>query len=164
MKLVRAAAVLAGVADLGFGILFLFMPNAFHPEMDPFVYARWVGLALVGSAATLFIVVADPRRYLPVLYVNIGTRGLATLLVLLYITHFTLFIAILPSHGFLVAILVAALVYDMKLAEGPDSGEKKPVVKPVVKPVAKPAGGKPAPGKRKSAEGGKGAGSKGPAR
>lgn len=155
MRLVRAAAVLAAIVDLGFGVLFLVKPNAFHPELDPSIYARWAGLAFLGSAATLFVVVWDPKRFLPALYVNVAVRALAALLT---IAHFSLFTTILPSHGALVAILVATLVYEMKLAREP-----KPVLKGVVTgtaakaPAKKAAGAKPAP-RKKSAPGEPGSG------
>ena len=145
MKFVRVAAIVAGVADLAFAALFVLKPGAFHAEMEPKIYAQWVGLALLASAVALFIVASDPKRYLPVLYVDIGVRALAALFTVIYITHFTLFIAMLPSHAGLVAILVVALVYDMKLAQTGLGG--KPAAKPGVE---RPAGVKPAqrpPGK-----------------
>ncbi len=140
MKLVRAAAVVAGLADVGFALLFLLKPGAFHPDLYPLVYARWVGLALVASAATLFLVASAPKKYLPFLYVDIAARGLAVLLTVFYITHFTLFIAILPSHTALAAILVGALVYELKLRQQKASGGggKKSGQKPGKKGSAKP--------------------------
>jgi fructose-specific phosphotransferase system IIC component len=123
MKLVRAAAVTAGVADLGFAALFVLKPGAFHAEMEPKIYAQWVGLALLASAIVLFIVASDPARYLPILYVNAGIRALAALFTVIYITHFTLFIAMLPSHAGIVAILVAAAIYDLRLTGGGPAGK-----------------------------------------
>ena len=116
-----------------------------------------MGLAILASAATLFIVVSDPKRYLPFLYVNIAARGLAVLLTVFYITHFTLFIAILPSHAALAAILVGALVYELKLGrysvsvsrtgvEGKKPGQKSGQ-KSGSRPAAKPAAGKKGPAK-----------------
>jgi hypothetical protein len=127
------------------------------------VYTQWVGLALLASAGTLFIVVSDPKRYLPFLYVNIAARGLAVLLTVFYITHFTLFIAILPSHAALAAILVGALVYELKLGQYSVSvsrtgGEGKKPGKP---PAPKPAAGKKGPAKaesKKPSSGGSGKG------
>lgn len=123
MKFVRGAAVVAGIADLGFAALFVLKPGAFHAEMEPKIYAQWVGLALLASAIVLFIVASDPARYLPILYVNAGVRALAALFTVIYFTHFTLLVAMLPSHGGIVAILVAAVVYDLRLTAGGSAGE-----------------------------------------
>ena len=165
MKFVRGAAVIAGIADLGFAALFVLKPGAFHAEMEPKIYAQWVGLALLASAIVLFIVASDPARYLPVLYVNTGVRALAALFTAINITHFTLFLAMLPSHAGIVAILVAAVVYDLRLTRGEPAGKaakkllgvKKPDAgkRGSAKPAKKPSG-KSAEGKSRSKPAGEG--------
>lgn len=154
MKFVRAATVVAGVADLGFAALFILKPGAFHPEMTPRIYAQWVGTAFLASAVALFMVASDPKRFLPFLYLDVGVRALAALFTIIYITHFTLFIAMLPSHAGIVAILVGALVYDLKLGQykvsvSKSGGEaKKSGQKPgVTSTTGKKASAKPQPKK-----------------
>ena len=96
---------------------------------------------------------------------NTGVRALAALFTVIYITHFTLFLAMLPSHAGIVAILVAAVVYDLRLTRGEPAGKaakkllgvKKPDAgkRGSAKPAKKPSG-KSAEGKSRSKPAGEG--------
>lgn len=145
MKLVHAAA---GVADLGFAVMFLTSPGTLAEGAEEFVHARWLGVCLFASAAMLFFIASDPERYLPVLYVNVGARIVVALVGLLYLfsRQFPLVIMAGAIQGILAAVLVAALVYaarQERAAAASSGAEAK--LKP--KPKGKPAGGKK--GKRK---------------
>ena len=146
MKLVRGAAILVGLLDLAFALLFLISPLALDKYVTA-VYPRWLGVCLLASSVMLLIIASDPERYLALLYVNVGARIVAVLVGLLYITSaFTVVVTITASDGALSAILVAALVYAARQerAAAASSGAEP---KPEAKPKPKPAGGKK--GKRK---------------
>ncbi len=164
MKLVRAAAVVAGLADLGFAVLFIIKPDALYdnPEVKGLIYPRWVGVCALASAVMLFIAVSDPKRYLPMIFVNAGARALVALVCLRYIvSSLALAVTMLASHGALAAILIGALVYDLKLGQFKVSvsrtgGEgKKPG------PGAKPAAARKGPAKAESKKPSSGKGQKG---
>ena len=137
MKLVRGAAVLVGLLDLAFALLFLISPQALDKDVTA-VYPRWLGVCLLASAVMLFIIASDPERYLPLLYVNVGARIVAVLVGLLYITKaFTLVVTIAASDGALSAILVAALAYaarQERAVAAPSGPERKAEPKPKTKP------------------------------
>ncbi len=166
MKLVRAAAVVAGLADLGFALLFIIKPDALYdnPEVKGLIYPRWVGVCALASAVMLFIAVSDPKRYLPMVFVNAGARALVALVCLRYIvSSLALAVTMLASHGALAAILIGALVYDLKLGQYKVSvsrtgGEGK---KPGKHPAPKPAAGKKRPAKAESKKSSSGGGGKG---
>lgn len=130
MKLVHVAA---GVVDLGFGIIFLTSPGTLAEGAEDFVHARWLGVCLLASAAMLFIIVSDPERYLPVLYVNVGARIVAVLVGLLYLfsRQFPLVIMAAAIQGILAAVLIAAMVYAVRqersvaTPSGPQSKSKE---------------------------------------
>ncbi len=114
MKLVRGAAVLAGLIDVAFALLFLINPQALDEGVTA-VYPRWLGACLLASAVALFIIASDPERYFPLLYVNVGARIVVVLVGLLYITKaFSVVVTVAASDGALSAILVAAIVYAVK--------------------------------------------------
>jgi hypothetical protein len=114
MKLVRGAAVLAGLIDFVFALLFIINPEALDdPEA---VYPRWLGVCLLASAVMLFMIVSDPERYLPLLYVNIGARAVAALIGLLHVRPFVIIITTAVSNGAPAVILIAALVYAARQA------------------------------------------------
>lgn len=138
MKLVRGAAVLAGLIDFVFALLFIINPEALDdPEA---VYPRWLGVCLLASAVMLFIIVSDPERYLPLLYVNIGARAVAALIGLLHFRPFVIIITTAVSNGAPAVILVAALVYAARQARSA-SASSGPQPKAKEKAKAKPSGG-----------------------
>lgn len=162
MKFVRAAAVIAGLADFGFAVLFIVKPDALYENMEVrgLIYPRWVGVCALASAVMLFIAVSDPKRYLPMIFVNAGARALVALVCLRYIvSSFALAVTMLASHGVLAAILIGALVYDLKLGQykvsvSKTGGEGK-------RPAPKPAAGKKMPAKAESRKPSSGKGQKG---
>ena len=138
MKLVRGAAVLAGLIDFVFALLFLINPEALDdPEA---VYPRWLGVCLLASAVMLFIIVSDPERYLPLLYVNIGARAVAALIGLLHFRPFVIIITTAVSNGAPAVILIAALVYAAR-QESSAAAPSKPAGESDSKPRGKPSGG-----------------------
>jgi hypothetical protein len=118
MKLVKAAAVLVGLIDLAFAVLFLVRPGALAGEAlapEAFVYPRWLGICQLASAAMLFLVASDPERYLPVLFINLVARIIVVVVALAYITkQFVLAVTVTAADGALAAILIAAVVYEIK--------------------------------------------------
>ena len=121
MQLARGAALLAALADVGFGLLFLIRPDALAEDgihTLHFVYARWVAACLFASAALLGLAAREPERFLPVYYVNIGARILVVAVSLLHLArHFVAVMVVLPSQGALAAVMIAALVYDARAAQ-----------------------------------------------
>ena len=89
-----------------------------RPRPPRRVYAVTSSLA---SAATLFLVVSDPERYRPLLFVNTGARVLGVLVglpsaLLARQIHFVL------GQGALAAILVIVIVNELRKAREAELG------------------------------------------
>jgi len=134
MKLVRAVAILVGLADLAFAVWFL-VGGGSMPGVDNAVYPRWVGMCSLTSAALLFLTVSDPTRYFRVLYVNAGGRALAVLAGIPAALSGHI-LAMVISHGALTAILVLIIIHAIKerRAGGSSAGTVKVVLKSDKKP------------------------------
>ncbi len=140
MKLVRAVAILVGLADLAFAAWFL-VGGQSMPGVDDAVYTRWVGMCSLTSAALLFMTVSDPERYFSVLFVNTGGRALAVIVGLPAAFSSGHILAVVISEGALAAVVVLVIIHAIKerrAEAGDGEGDAKPVVKAVAKSDAKP--------------------------
>ncbi len=146
MKLVRAVAILVGLADLAFGVYFIVTAGSIDTIMKAPEYARWVGVCSLVSAALLFLVASDPERYFPVIFIATGGRALAAVMGIPAWKQ----IAITISQGALAAVVVLVILHTIKqrravaaaeMAAG-GAGPAKPVTKAAAKPdKPKPSGG-----------------------
>lgn len=146
MKLVRAVAVLVGLADLAFAVWFL-VGSGGMPGVGALVYPMWAGVGLLGSAALLFLVASDPERFFPIVFIIIGGRALATV-VALFVLKGIVILAVGISEGALTAILVLVILHAIRQrraasAEVLEATAREPH-------PAKPAG--PGPGESKPGE------------
>jgi hypothetical protein len=136
MKLVRAVAILVGLADLAFAAWFL-VGGRSMPGVDNAVYPRWVGVCSLASAALLFMAVSDPERYFPVIFINTGGRALAVLVGIPAALSGQI-LAVVISEGALAAVLVLVVIHAIKERRAA-AAEGGAIAKPVTAP------GKPGP-------------------
>ena len=134
MKLVRAVAILVGLADLAFGIYFMVSAGSMEIVREVPEYARWVGVCSLASAAILFLIASDPKRYFPILFVATGGRALVAIIALPALTRQ---IHMVVSESALAAVVVLVIIHAIK-ERRTEEGKDGEVAKPVVKAVAKP--------------------------
>jgi hypothetical protein len=137
MKLVRAVAILVGLADLAFGIYFMVSAGSMDTVSAVPEYARWVGVCSLASAALLFLIASDPERYFPVLFVATGGRALVAIIAIPAVTRQ---IHMVISESALAAVVVLVIIHAIKerRAAAGEGGDAKSVVKSVAKDAAKP--------------------------
>ena len=138
MKLVRAVAILVGLADLAFGVYFLVGAGSMDTVNDVPEYARWAGVCSLASAALLFLLASDPERYFNVIFISAGGRALVALIALPALTRQ---IHMVISEGALAAVLVLVVIHSIKERRAA-AGDAAVVVKPAKKPDKPGAGGK----------------------
>lgn len=129
MKLVRAVAILVGLADLAFGVYFVIGAGSMDKVNLVPEYARWVGVCSLASASLLFLVASNPERFFPAVYINTGGRALIALVA---VPAFTRQIHMVVSEGALTAVLVLVIIHTIKerRAGGASAGTVKVVMKP----------------------------------
>lgn len=134
MKILRIAAVVVGLVDLAFAFLLLAMPQDLagaSASEAVVVDLRLLGLACLGSAAMLSLLVFEPERYMPLAYINGAPKVIAALVAIAALFKQPGIFGLGLAQGVLAAGLIAAAVYRARTAHRAEgaSGRPKPKAK-----------------------------------
>lgn len=118
MKILRIAAVVVGLVDLAFAFLLLAMPQDLAGASgEATIYLRLLGLACLGSAAMLSLLVFEPERYMPLAYINGAPKVIAVIIAIAALFRkMPGIFALGLAEGVLAAGLIAAAVYRARTA------------------------------------------------